>query len=78
MDDARRSDLEALRGLRQQALALSEAIRDRFEPIARRLARQGHGDAGWLYDELRACRTAPDSGTLATVERALRAVLEAE
>jgi hypothetical protein len=78
MDDTRLADLEALRHLKRQVWVLSDAIRVRFEPAAHRLARQRHHDAGWLGDELRACRVAPDSGTLATVRSALAAVLGGE
>jgi hypothetical protein len=78
VDDTRESDLAALHSLRGQVTALSDAMRVRFEPVAHRLASQGLRDAEWLSDELRFCRTAPDTGTLATVSRALTAVLEGE
>ena len=78
MDDTRLADLEALRHLQRQVLVLSDAIRVRFEPAAHRLARQRHHDAGWLCDELQACRVAPDSGTLAIARRAQAAVLGGE
>jgi hypothetical protein len=78
MDDTPRTDLEALRHLQRQVLALSDAMRVWFEPAARRLARHRHHDAGWLCDELHACRVAPDSGTLAIARRAQAAVLGGE